>query len=162
LEWAGAGVNHQVFISRLAHRRVDLYPRLREMAEQDPDFSRTVRADLLRRFGHYVTESSKHNAEYLPWYLPWDDQLERFSPPLGPVAAARAHQGDPRGRGRRPRGRPHPPPLGRPPPPGGVPPPHPPSRGRGRSSRRVRHRRKPPHRRLAAGAGAATRRRRGG
>ena len=48
LEWGGVGVNHQVFISRLSHRGVDLYPRLRAMAEDDTPFARSVRADLIQ------------------------------------------------------------------------------------------------------------------
>jgi alpha-galactosidase len=78
LDFAGAGVNHQVFISRLEHDGVDVYPRLRALAASNHPFSRTVRGDLVRRFGFMVTESSKHNAEYVPWYLPWDEQVESF------------------------------------------------------------------------------------
>ena len=90
LEFAGAGVNHQLFISRLAHHGVDVYPQLRELAVADNAFARTVRADLLRRLGFFVTESSKHNAEYLPWYLPWDEQIDRFKLPVNPYWERRA------------------------------------------------------------------------
>lgn len=78
LDFAGAGVNHQVFISRLEHDGVDVYPRLRALAGTDHPFARSVRGDLVRRFGYMVTESSKHNAEYVPWYLPWDEQIDAF------------------------------------------------------------------------------------
>ena len=94
LEFAGAGVNHQVFISRLEHRGVDVYPRLRELAAGDTPFARTVRADLLRRFGYFVTESSKHNAEYVPWYLPWDEQVERYDLPINPYWERRANNAE--------------------------------------------------------------------
>lgn len=90
LDFTGAGVNHQVFLTRLVHRGVDVYPRLRELAVTDPEFARTVRADLLRRFGYFVTESSKHNAEYVPWYLPWDDQVAQFALPENPYWQRRA------------------------------------------------------------------------
>jgi alpha-galactosidase len=90
LDFTGAGVNHQVFLTRLAHRGVDVYPRLRELAAADSEFSRTVRADMLRRLGYFVTESSKHNAEYVPWYLPWDDQVAQFSLPVNPYWQRRA------------------------------------------------------------------------
>jgi alpha-galactosidase len=91
LSFAGAGVNHQVFLSRLEHDGVDVYPQLRALAD-DPDtpFAHTVRADLLRRFGYFVTESSKHNSEYVPWYLPWDEQVERFGLPVNPYWERRA------------------------------------------------------------------------
>jgi len=94
LEWGGVGVNHQVFISRLSHRGTDLYPRFRAMAEEDTPFARTVRADLMRRFGHYVTESSKHNSEYVPWYLPWDDAIERHGIAVNPYDERRAINDD--------------------------------------------------------------------
>ncbi len=90
LEYAGAGVNHQVFLSRLEHHGVDVYPQLRQLAETDSEFAATVRADLLRRTGYFVTESSKHNSEYVPWYLPWDDQVERFDLPVNPWESRRA------------------------------------------------------------------------
>jgi alpha-galactosidase len=90
LDFTGAGVNHQVFLTRLAHRGVDVYPQLRELAAADPEFSRTVRADMLRRLGYFVTESSKHNAEYVPWYLPWDEQVARFALPVNPYWQRRA------------------------------------------------------------------------
>jgi alpha-galactosidase len=75
LEWSGCGVNHQVFLTRLEHRGADVYPRLRALAHEDSHFAGTVRADLLRRLGYFVTESSEHNAEYCSWYLPWDEQV---------------------------------------------------------------------------------------
>jgi alpha-galactosidase len=90
LEFAGAGVNHQVFLTRLEHHGVDVYPRLRQLAHDDGDFARTVRADLLRRTGYFPTESSKHNSEYVPWYLPWDDQVARFDLPANPWRERRA------------------------------------------------------------------------
>lgn len=90
LEFGGAGVNHQVFLTRLEHFGVDVYPRLRDLARSDGDFARSVRADLLRRLGFFVTESSKHNSEYVPWYLPWDDQVESFELPVNPYWERRA------------------------------------------------------------------------
>ena len=95
LTFAGAGVNHQVFISELSHFGVDIYPRLRELAgDLDSDFGRTVRADILRRFGYFVTESSKHNSEYVPWYLPRDAEVERFDLPMNPYWERRANNAE--------------------------------------------------------------------
>lgn len=90
LDFTGAGVNHQVFITRLVHGGADMYPEVRRLAVEHPSFSRTVRADMVRRLGYFVTESSKHNAEYVPWYLPWDDQVERFALPVNPYWERRA------------------------------------------------------------------------
>lgn len=90
LVFTGAGVNHQVFLTRLEYRGVDVYPRLRALAESDHPVASSVRGDLLRRFGYFVTESSKHNAEYVPWYLPWDEQVARYDLPVNPYWQRRA------------------------------------------------------------------------
>ncbi|MBO0807292.1 MAG: alpha-glucosidase/alpha-galactosidase, partial [Actinobacteria bacterium] len=76
-----AGFNHQCFVVRFRHRGTgeDLYPRLREVVEADPDgLGRRVRVEIFRRFGYFPTESSEHSAEYVPWFLHRDDQVERF------------------------------------------------------------------------------------
>jgi alpha-galactosidase len=78
-----AGVNHLAWILALEHRGRDLYPDLRAFvaAGRAPDDD-LVRADLLRRFGYYPTESSEHHAEYNPWFIP-KDQVEPFHVPIG-------------------------------------------------------------------------------
>src|SRR5436190_7757385 len=76
-----AGFNHQCFVYEFRDRVTDedLYPRLRDIVEADPDgLGRRVRVELFKRFGYFPTESSEHSAEYVPWFLPHDDQIERF------------------------------------------------------------------------------------
>src|SRR2546429_2219131 len=80
-----AGFNHQCFVLRFRHRGTgeDLYPRLREVVEADPEgLGRRVRVEIFRRFGYFPTESSEHSSEYVPWFLHHDDQVERFRIPL--------------------------------------------------------------------------------
>ena len=79
-----AGVNHLAFLLRLEHRGRDLYPDLRAFvaAERVPDDD-LVRAELFRRLGFYLTESSEHHAEYNPWFIPKGDSVERFHVPIG-------------------------------------------------------------------------------
>jgi alpha-galactosidase len=36
----------------------------------------------MRRFGYFVTESSEHNAEYVPYYLKDDSLIERYDVPI--------------------------------------------------------------------------------
>jgi alpha-galactosidase/6-phospho-beta-glucosidase family protein len=62
--------------------RGSLCPRLDERIADDPDLQRRVRVALHRRLGYYPTESSEHAAEYVPWFMHRDDQLERFRIPL--------------------------------------------------------------------------------
>jgi alpha-galactosidase len=76
-----AGFNHQCFVLTFEDRRTggDLYPRLLEIVDADPDgLGRRVRVELFRRFGHFPTESSEHSSEYVPWFLHLDDQVQRF------------------------------------------------------------------------------------
>jgi alpha-galactosidase len=79
-----AGFNHQCFVYTFRDRRTgeDLYPRLRAAVENDPDLQRRVRVELFRRFGYFPTESSEHSAEYLPWFMRSDSDLERFRIPV--------------------------------------------------------------------------------
>jgi alpha-galactosidase len=76
-----AGFNHQAFVLDFRDRRTgeDLYPRLRRIVDADPDgLGRRVRVEIFNRFGYFPTESSEHSAEYVPWFLRHDDQVDRF------------------------------------------------------------------------------------
>lgn len=75
LHYRCGGINHVAFYSKfeLIHpdgTHEDLYPRLKQMAQDRtyPDYDE-VRFDMLRRVGHFVTESSMHFSEYSSWYL---------------------------------------------------------------------------------------------
>ncbi len=77
-----AGVNHQAFILRFEHRGESLYPRLDARIEADPELQRRVRVALYRRLGFYPTESSEHAAEYVPWFMTHDDEIEHYRIPV--------------------------------------------------------------------------------
>jgi alpha-galactosidase len=78
-----AGVNHQAWVLTFQRAGEDLYPRLDEVVAADPELRRTVRVELYRRLGFYPTESSEHAAEYVPWFLPHDTEIEHFRIPVG-------------------------------------------------------------------------------
>ena len=63
----------------------DLYPRIRQVIEEGrvPDWNR-VRYEVFRHFGYFVTESSEHFSEYVPWFIKRDrpDLIEKFNIPL--------------------------------------------------------------------------------
>lgn len=73
-----AGVNHQAWLTEWSRDGQDLYPRLREVIAADPELERRVRVEIFRRIGFYPTETSEHSAEYLPWFLRSDAQVERY------------------------------------------------------------------------------------
>lgn len=77
-----AGVNHEAFLLRLEHGGESLYPRLDEAIEADPELKRRFRFELYRRLGYFPTESSEHTAEYVPWVMRHDSELEKFRTPV--------------------------------------------------------------------------------
>jgi alpha-galactosidase len=83
ITFLSAGINHQAFLLRLEHRGASLYPRLDERIAGDPDLKRRVRVALYRRFGYFQTESSEHAAEYVPWIMRHDEELDRYRVPVG-------------------------------------------------------------------------------
>jgi alpha-galactosidase len=80
-----AGINHMAFYLRFERDGQDLYPLLRQVIEEGrvPDWNR-VRYEMFSRLGYFVTESSEHLAEYVPWFIKRDrpDLIERFNIPL--------------------------------------------------------------------------------
>jgi alpha-galactosidase len=90
LNYLCAGINHMAFYLRFERYLPDgtvedLYPRLHEVVREGrvPDWNR-VRYEMLERLGYFVTESSEHFAEYVPWFIKRDrpDLVERFNIPL--------------------------------------------------------------------------------
>jgi alpha-galactosidase len=63
----------------------DLYPAIRRVMQEGrmPPTNR-VRYKLLEKFGYFVTESSEHLSEYVPWFIKRDrpDLIEHFNIPL--------------------------------------------------------------------------------
>ena len=83
ITFLSAGINHQAFLLRFELDGESLYPRLDERIAADPELQRRVRVALYRRFGYFQTESSEHAAEYVPWLMCHDEQLERYRVPVG-------------------------------------------------------------------------------
>jgi alpha-galactosidase len=94
INYVCAGINHMAFYLRFERHRngevEDLYPRIRQVLEagsygrryrQLPDH---VRYEVFRRTGYFVTESSEHFAEYVPWFIKRDrpDLIEKYGIPL--------------------------------------------------------------------------------
>jgi alpha-galactosidase len=85
IDYVAAGVNHMAFYLRFARGAEDLYPRIRAVVADGrvPDGNR-VRYEMLTRLGYFVTESSEHFAEYVPYFIRRDrpDLIARFQIPL--------------------------------------------------------------------------------
>ena len=80
LRWRCGGINHLAWFTELTWRGEDMYPRLRraagnpEIYECDP-----VRFEVMLHFGAFVTESSGHFSEYVPYFRKRPDLLKRYT-----------------------------------------------------------------------------------
>lgn len=80
-----AGINHMAFFLKFERDGEDLYPLIRQVAAdgRTPDWNR-VRYEMFSRLGYFVTESSEHFSEYVPWFIKRDrpDLLKQYNIPL--------------------------------------------------------------------------------
>ncbi len=75
-----AGINHLAWFLRFEVDGQDAYPKLIE-AMQNPDiFSQdTVRFEVMKQFGYFVTESTRHMSEYTPYFRTNEQTIEDFN-----------------------------------------------------------------------------------
>jgi len=82
MEWECAGINHNAWFTRLERGGQDLYPELRrragttEIYEKDP-----VRFEVMLHLGAFVTESSGHFSEYVPYFRKRPDLVKKYARP---------------------------------------------------------------------------------
>jgi alpha-galactosidase len=85
INYVCAGINHMAFYLTFERDGQDLYPLIRKVIREGrvPDWNR-VRYEVCDKLGYFVTESSEHFSEYVPWFIKRDrpDLIERFNIPL--------------------------------------------------------------------------------
>ena len=93
LQWKVAGINHQGWLLEVTSNGKDLYPEIKRRAAKMNREGRKkdgmkhwdmVRFEIMRHFGYYVTESSEHSAEYMPYWIKsqFPELIEEFNIPL--------------------------------------------------------------------------------
>jgi len=104
IDYLCAGINHMAFyqIFKKKSNNEDLYPKLKILADkiindeeissrskEKSDYSNKVlhekvRYEILKRFGYFVTESSEHFAEYVPWFIKKNrqDVVDKYKIPI--------------------------------------------------------------------------------
>ena len=85
IQWKVAGINHQSWLLEVTRDGKDLYPEIKaKAAARTEKHNDMVRYEIMKRFGYYVTESSEHNAEYMPFFIKsrYPELIERFNIPL--------------------------------------------------------------------------------
>jgi alpha-galactosidase len=80
LRWRCAGINHLAWFTELTYQGRDMYPRLREAASDPETYDADpVRFEIMLHFGAFVTESSGHFSEYVPYFRKRSDLVERYT-----------------------------------------------------------------------------------
>ena len=85
VQWKIAGINHMAWLLQISKDGKDLYPEIKKRAAaRNEKHNDMVRYEIMKRFGYYVTESSEHNAEYLPYFIKdkYPELIENFNIPL--------------------------------------------------------------------------------
>ncbi len=69
ITYSCGGINHMDWFLKLEHKGRDLYPELRALFER-PEYYKNekVRGEVFRQFGYFMTESTGHLSEYIPWF----------------------------------------------------------------------------------------------
>ncbi len=69
IDFVAAGINHMAWFLRLEHDGKDLYPLLKANFEKPGYYANEkVRGEVMRHFGYFMTESTGHLSEYLPYF----------------------------------------------------------------------------------------------
>lgn len=84
IQWKIAGINHMAWLLEISENGKDLYPEIKRLSKERYPEDDMVRHEIMHRFGYYVTESSEHNAEYMPYFIKKDypELIEKFNIPL--------------------------------------------------------------------------------
>ncbi|WP_251390723.1 alpha-glucosidase/alpha-galactosidase [Mediterraneibacter agrestimuris] len=105
-----AGINHMAWLLEVTRNGEDYYPEIKKRAETGPiikpytkdmlkDYPQLlypeyeftpekhddlVRFEIMKQFGYYVTESSEHNAEFMPYFIKKNhpELIEKYQIPL--------------------------------------------------------------------------------
>jgi alpha-galactosidase len=69
IDFLCAGINHMAWFLKLEHKGKDLYPLFKERCELPGYYvNEKVRIEVMRHFGYFMTESTGHLSEYIPWF----------------------------------------------------------------------------------------------
>lgn len=80
LEYWVAGVNHLAWFLECEHDGEDVYPALEAAMDDEETYRRdTVRFEMLEHFGGFITESSHHLSEYVPYFRTDEDTIEEMA-----------------------------------------------------------------------------------
>jgi len=76
-----AGINHMGWFLSLKDKRTgkDLYPLFKRLCEKPQYYiNEKVRIEVMRHFGYFMTESTGHLSEYIPWFRSHQRALDAY------------------------------------------------------------------------------------
>jgi len=77
--WA-AGINHMSWFLEFKRNGKDLYPELFQAMKNPEIFKKDpVRFEIMKHFGYFVSESSYHMGEYVPYFNKRKELIEKFN-----------------------------------------------------------------------------------
>lgn len=80
LDYWVAGINHVAWFLECEWKGQDVYPLLEEaMTDSDVYERDTVRFEMMKHFGAFVTESSHHVSEYVPYFRTDEETIEEMT-----------------------------------------------------------------------------------
>ncbi len=89
-----AGINHMGWLLKIARNGHDIYPEIKACAAQkmaewrsakrEDKSANMTRLEMMLTFGYYVTESSEHMAEYMPYWIKkqYPELIDEYNIPL--------------------------------------------------------------------------------
>ncbi|MFH2068482.1 MAG: alpha-galactosidase [Candidatus Omnitrophota bacterium] len=81
IDFLCAGINHMAWFLFLKEKQTgrDIYPALRRNMEK-PEYyvNEKVRGEVMRHFGYFMTESTGHLSEYVPWFRSSERALKLY------------------------------------------------------------------------------------
>ena len=79
IDYVAAGINHMGWFLKLEKDGQDLYPLLKKNFEKPGYYvNEKVRGEVMRHFGYFMTESTGHLSEYLPYFRKNKKALELY------------------------------------------------------------------------------------
>jgi alpha-galactosidase len=80
LKWKCAGINHMSWFTELRHKGQDMYPVLKKKVREDKALYEKdpVRFEIMLHFDYFVTESSGHFSEYVPYFRKRSELIDKY------------------------------------------------------------------------------------
>ena len=80
IDFLAAGINHMAWFLKLEHDGKDLYPTLEGELREARAITSTRKSarETMRHFGYFMTESTGHLSEYLPYFRKSEKALELY------------------------------------------------------------------------------------